>query len=339
MLLLDSVFINNSGGKVLLDYLVRVLESNNIDVFYLFDKRCENDFMEISEKRKVFIKGSLYARHRFYKNQMKGITKVFCFGNVPPSLKLKIPTYTYFHNVSLFYQPENYSFKERVSKFIKGRIIAYFSTNTDFLLVQTNEVKILLTKKIKGFDKKIFTIPFFETKENKKDINQANSFVYISNGNTHKNHVNLLAAWDELAARGLFPELHLTVTENFPPLLRKMEMAVNKGVKIINHGYTDPYLLYASCRFLIYPSFCESFGLGLIEAVPFGCEVVASDLPYVHEVVVPTSTFDPFNPRSIADSVENVLATLNLKKTELVVKNQINRLIELLKYETTHTVL
>ena len=38
-ILLDAVYINSSGGMVLLKYLVKALENSKADVFFLFDKR------------------------------------------------------------------------------------------------------------------------------------------------------------------------------------------------------------------------------------------------------------------------------------------------------------
>lgn len=36
MILFDSLYINNSGGKVLLDYLVEELENSGLNVFCKF---------------------------------------------------------------------------------------------------------------------------------------------------------------------------------------------------------------------------------------------------------------------------------------------------------------
>ena len=41
MLLIDAVYINNSGGLELLFTLISKLESLDIDVHYLLDSRCE----------------------------------------------------------------------------------------------------------------------------------------------------------------------------------------------------------------------------------------------------------------------------------------------------------
>ena len=37
MILIDALHINNSGGKILLDYLIKSIEKSNIEVFYLLD--------------------------------------------------------------------------------------------------------------------------------------------------------------------------------------------------------------------------------------------------------------------------------------------------------------
>ena len=42
MILIDAVYINNSGGLVLLNYLIDTLESTNLKVYYLLDFRIKN---------------------------------------------------------------------------------------------------------------------------------------------------------------------------------------------------------------------------------------------------------------------------------------------------------
>ena len=68
MLLVDSVFINNGGGLVLLKNLVDFLNSQFKDIYYLFDKRTEAVFQEIPVKNKKFIFNSMLERHFFYQN-------------------------------------------------------------------------------------------------------------------------------------------------------------------------------------------------------------------------------------------------------------------------------
>ena len=41
MLLIDAIYINTGGGKILLDYLIEELEKTDKQIFYLLDKRIE----------------------------------------------------------------------------------------------------------------------------------------------------------------------------------------------------------------------------------------------------------------------------------------------------------
>ena len=104
------------------------------------------------------------------------------------------------------------------------------------------------------------------------------------------------------------------------------------GLQIINHGFCNPDELYRESKYLIYPSLTESFGLGLIEAVGYRCEVIASDLPYVFEICRPFNVFDPSNSKDIAAKVEGAL-TINNERyiTKPIIENKINEIIELLK--------
>ena len=87
-------------------------------------------------------------------------------------------------------------------------------------------------------------------------------------------------------------------------------------------------LLYNSCEFAIYPSLLESFGLPLIEAANHGCKVIASNLPYVHEIVEPSQTFDPYSTESISNAILNAIDTDDLPKTKVLVENKLDNFIE-----------
>ena len=43
MLLIDAIYINTGGGKILLDYLIEELEKTDKQIFYLLDKRIEKE--------------------------------------------------------------------------------------------------------------------------------------------------------------------------------------------------------------------------------------------------------------------------------------------------------
>ena len=123
-------------------------------------------------------------------------------------------------------------------------------------------------------------------------------------------------------------KLHLTVTELYPNILEQIEIYRKAGVNIENHGWTDPMGLFERCMVQVYPSLIESFGLGLIESVESGCELLAADLPYVHEVIEAAGWFDPNDPQSIAESVLTYHPS-NLKLTSKIkIKNEIDQIIK-----------
>ena len=77
MILIDALYINNSGGKVLLDYLIDSLEDTNEEFFYLLDKRIEGNTPKIKEKNNVlYIKANLYNRYKFYVKYFNILTSI-----------------------------------------------------------------------------------------------------------------------------------------------------------------------------------------------------------------------------------------------------------------------
>ena len=75
-----------------------------------------------------------------------------------------------------------------------------------------------------------------------------------------------------------------------------------------------------------------SFGLGLIEAALIKKPIIASDLDYVHEIVDPSMTFNPHSIKSIEEAMKKCSYT-DLELPKLKVKNNIEQIFELLKYE------
>ena len=90
MILIDAVYINNGGGKVLLDYLMKFLEETNIEVYYLLDDRMSNNCISIKKSNRTkFLKANLFNRYVFYKKHRTNFSTILCFGNIPPSIKIE----------------------------------------------------------------------------------------------------------------------------------------------------------------------------------------------------------------------------------------------------------
>ncbi len=105
-----------------------------------------------------------------------------------------------------------------------------------------------------------------------------------------------------------------------------------EGVKVVNHGvipFKDVFDLYKQSKAIIYPSHNESLGLGIVEALTAGCDVIGSDLPFLHSICNPSGVFNPYSAESIADAVMKYEIG-EARKSELLIRNQINELIELI---------
>lgn len=133
-------------------------------------------------------------------------------------------------------------------------------------------------------------------------------FVYVASGESHKNHRTLIEAWIELARRERFPSLALTLdAQKFPVLcnwIRGQAEINNLDVTLVGEcSPSEIQELYKTSKALVYPSYFESFGLPLIEAVFAGLPVLAGSADYVKDVICPTEEFDELSPKSIADAV------------------------------------
>lgn len=336
MILIDSIYINNSGGRVLLNYLVEKILAHNIDAFFLFDKRCEDQFTAVPVDRKLYLKDSIWARHRFYQQHKNRFTKVFCFANVPPTVRVNAQVFTYFHNL-LFVQPSPWHTPvDKANLWIKSAFIKTFKQNTDYYIFQSGFVRDLFCKKYTFSEAKTQLIPFYPhvIKELVPHhvVRNNQKFLYVSDGNAQKNHVTLLNAWEKVFQQNKQATLHLTVSETYPALLEKIQFYQQRIPTIINHGLIkreDLFTEYLSAAYVVYPSVVESFGLGLIEGAEAGCEILAADLPYVHAVVKPKAVFDPLNADDMADKIIQTLNEEFPQKTELKVKDHIADLLTL----------
>ena len=220
------------------------------------------------------------------------------------------------------------SIKKRLINFLKFYYIKYYNQKDYHWVVQTQLVKKLINENLNINSAQISTYPVFKkvfkANLNKKNFNE---FVYVSSYVSHKNHKRLIKAFIK-AAKNTDKEikLHLTLYKEDLP-----KMVFPQNLKVVFHGtlsMDNVYELYNSCEFAIYPSLVESFGLPLIEATNYHCKVIASDLPYIYEIIEPSLTFDPYSTESISNAILNAINTDDLPKTKVLVENKLDNFIE-----------
>lgn len=336
MVLIDSVYINNGGGLVLLHYLVKTLKNTDLKVFYLFDNRTKAYFEDdVSLINKDFISNSINERKKFYVKNKGKFDFVLCFGNVPPPIPLDAKVVVYFHQLLFLDIPRKFSFKNKIIYHIKQFILNYYKENANIWLTQSELIQTALADKyFNGNKASIKVFPFYPPLDFNSISVQRNkgSFLYVSNSSPHKNHENLIHAFCDAYDQTKAGSLVVTVPQSDEKLCILIEEKVNRGYPLKNVGFIDRESLielYLSAEYLIFPSLAESFGLGLAEAIDAGCKVIASDLSYTYQVCNPSLVFNPFNRYSIGDAIIKAMRE-DLPSSQKIISNDINQLILLL---------
>ena len=303
MLLIDALYINYGGALNLLHYLADTLQEKHVKFYLLADERCQGEFDSLPMVE--YQCASLSQRLGFYKAHYDVFTSVFCFGNVPPPMRLRIPVYTYFHNINMLTLADCRDRKQWLAFWLKRAYIKHYRNNSDEWFVQTFNTANELIRHLGVPSDKVNLYPFYRIPSFPEVSRARTDYIFVGEYSGSKGHDELLEAWKILHGQGIDLTLHLTVSLG-DAFLNKLQESIRLGVRIINHGYipTEELVkLYVQCKATIYPSFNESFGLGLIEAMEAGCDVIASDRPFVHAICEPSEVFDPALPKTIVDAV------------------------------------
>ena len=330
MTLIDALYLNSFGGKVLLELFIEISNSRDNKFYFLLDSRLKSKFtMTLKENNFSIINTSHKNRKNFYKNNLNKFSSILCLANIPPPIKTNINTSIYFHN-RLLIQPLsiNINLKNKLLNLLKINYIKYFNQNSYKWIVQTPLMKRLLQNYLKTDYNNFHVYPFYNEKSNKPSVNKIkNNFIYVSSELNHKNHRRLINAFIFVAKNSsLDLTLHLTLKNNL-----WLNLVLPQNLKIIFHGALTKNKvneLYNLCEFSIYPSLVESFGLPLIEGANHGCKVLASNLPYVHEIIRPSLTFDPYSIESISNSILKAIETDNLSETKVLAENKLDNFID-----------
>ena len=339
MLLVDTTYIFSAGGKTLLKTFLIELSKSKIEFEILIDKRLYNSgfLNEINLKDNYFvIKKNEIFRLFFYLWNSKKYNSIFCFSNIPPPFWLPNKNIIiYFHN--LFYIKSNKS-KLHYWKTFYFKILFHSKYKW---FVQSKYVKNELSRY--NFFKKdnIYILPFFENKKIEMGVNESENikYTYIADSSPHKNHIFLIKTWilffDNIKDKKNV-ELHLTVEGGDTELhniLSNRELL--NTYNIHNHGiisHDKVYNLLQQSYYLLYVSDFESFGLPLIEAFQAGCKIIAPDLIYVKEIIIPTLFFKSKDYESLLYCLNITYNNPNLNDSNLIIENKIDSILNHFSY-------
>jgi len=136
-----------------------------------------------------------------------------------------------------------------------------------------------------------------------------------------KNLPRLVEAFAQLKQRGLLTHVLLLVGSDGPKVTRSglLDLAARHGVQdsvicpgIVPHLFIPAFYLNASVT--VMPSFSETFGLPVLEAMSCGCPVVTSQTGTMAEIAKDCAVLvDPYNVESIAVGMARVLEDAGLR--------------------------
>lgn len=319
-LTLHAPNVHTGGGLVLLKTLLIGWPPNDKLTAFL-DERAKELLTIPSDVKVVWVAPTLFSRlaaEWTLFRSTKSCSRVLCFHGLPPLLPCKTNTFVFVQNRLLIQGDLSNKFKwktriritaERLwAKAFRHRVACYIVQTPT---MQREMLTWLANSKPK---QRVAVVPFaapLPASSVSLHTDPICDFVYVADGEAHKNHHNLLAAWSLLAEEGIRPSLFLTLGERDAELVKHIsETSINARLRITNLGqlpHDEVIDLYARAKALIFPSSAESLGLPLIEAKYLGLPILASELDYVRDVCVPVQTFDPQSPFSIARAVKRHL--------------------------------
>jgi len=336
-LLLHAPGVHFGGGFILLKALI--LENDTENIWANLDGRISNLINLPSNLSYYFISPSYFERFKaefrlFITSKNEDTT--LCFNGLPPLFPVR-------GRVVVFLQNRNHLGLNALSEFsgqtrrrlrLQRIISRFFKGNVDEYIVQTPTMKRSVIQ-WHGNNPIVRVATFMDTKifSAKNKVSAANKvfdFIYIADGEQHKNHSKLIAAWILLSKEGIFPSLVLTLPKKSLKEINEINICVSKhGLKIENFSnlsHSEVLDLLGKTSALVFPSKSESFGLPLIEAKLLNVPIIASELDYVRDVCQPLQTFDPDSPTSIVSAIKRFL---NIPSDGLKIRTAVEFLREL----------
>jgi glycosyltransferase involved in cell wall biosynthesis len=238
---------------------------------------------------------------------------VLVLGDFP--LRIKSRQVVLLHNPHIV--PEN-SHLKKFDKFIFQRLL--FKINHKFInscIVQTDIIKNRLINKLPNLADKVFVLPMpvsdlfkYEEFDNLDETDEFKLF-FPSSFYAHKNH-SLISKLNENSNFNFKITFILTIDEHLFKSLG--HTSTTNNVKIHLTGQLDKFQVlekYSYSDALFFPSFDESYGLPLVEAMKLGKIIICSDKPFARWLCGEEAIY--FDPNDY-ESAENAIILAHGKR-------------------------
>lgn len=248
----------------------------------------------------------------------------------------EIPTGVVFYDAIPLIQPEKYltpegeKFKKyyfsRIENFKKADLLFSISESSSQEAISYLNVEKEKVVNIFAAVDDMFCINNYDeeyTKNIKAKFSIKNKFLlYTGATDERKNHNRLIKAYS-LLSPAIRKEYQLVIAggmpdEHYNSFKRTIKNSgLGKGDVVFTHRVSDEYFiaLYNLCDLYIFPSWHEGFGLPVLEAMKCGAPVIGSEVSSIPEVIDnKAALFNPFDEKSIANKITEVLENDNFKK-------------------------
>lgn len=189
----------------------------------------------------------------------------------------------------------------------------------------SNYASRILTFGLPGIFKKKLSVVYhgvthgrIAREDNEKD---GNVVLAVSDIYVQKNYLALVEAFAHVV--GKYPDLELWIAGReidvvYGARVRALaaDLGIEERVKFLGHlSLEEVEELYRTCHIFVFPSFVETFGNPLVEAMSVGAPIACSNTTAMPEVLGDAGLlFDPHNRDEIAQAIETLHTTPSLRR-------------------------
>lgn len=308
-IIVNATAARSSGALSILKQFINNVPSDSENIYYIFidpdiEKPIQSNKIKYipmnTKKWGKRIVWDIWGMRKWIEKSDIHPDLIISLQNTGVNYHRNIPQLIYYHQLlPLSNHSWNIKRKEEFILFIYKHFYSFFVSlyiheNTHFV-VQIPSIKKAFLKKFKVKDEKVHVIspeiPVVSSDKVNNICFEDNKvhFIYPATLFVYKNHIILLKALQILRKEDndilKNIKIHFTIKKgdlNSYENLNEIEEAISCEGTI---PFQQLMAYYKSMDALLFPSYIESFGLPLLEAAGMGVPVIASDLPYVHDVV------------------------------------------------------